>query len=194
MIFKYFLKSILSNRSLWGWGVIFMLFWLMLGVFVFSSSVPVTAALSYVSSYYGIISLFSFSTIAISISYTLYYGSSSLAYSFRYTKLTASTYFLSLLGASSIMAIVMSTIMLAATSGLSSWKFGANLFPYQPLAALAISAIAGAFMMVLAMGLVLIVINYAGLKNITFIGFVPLVLSYVFGFGQLYTKIPEALE
>jgi|SRR5579884_554246 hypothetical protein len=196
MIFKYLLKSIIRNRSLWGWGVVFMFFWLLLGVFVFSTSVPkqAVAALSYASSYYGTITLFSFSTIAISISYTLYYGSSALAYCFRYTKLTPSGYFLSLLGAASVMATIMSAIMLSATYALFSWKFGVNLYPYQPLASLALSAISGAFMMVLAMALVLVVINYAGVKNITFVGFIPLVMSYIFGFGQLYTTIPEYIE
>jgi len=196
MIIKYLLKSIITNRSLWGWGVIFMLFWLLLGVFVFSTSVPkqMIAILSYASSYYGTITLFSFSTIAISISYTLYYGSSALAYSFRYTRLTPLAYFLSLLGAASVMATIMSAIMLSATYALFSWKFNFNLFPHQPLASLAISAMSGAFMMVLAMALVLAVINYAGVKNITFVGFIPLMLSYIFGFGQLYITLPEYLE
>src|SRR5579875_3095496 len=104
-------------------------------------------------------------------------------------------YFLySLLGAASVMATIMSAIMLSATYALFSWKFGVNLYPYQPLASLALSAISGAFMMVLAMALVLVVINYAGVKNITFVGFIPLVMSYIFGFGQLYTTIPEYIE
>src|SRR5579875_2834617 len=148
MIFKYLLKSIIRNRSLWGWGVVFMFFWLLLGVFVFCTSVPKQAVAA------------------------LYYGSSALAYCFRYTRLTPSGYFLSLLGAASVMATIMSAIMLSATYALFSWKFGVNLYPYQPLASLALSAISGAFMMVLAMALVLVVINYAGVKNITFVGFI----------------------
>ncbi|MEM0118171.1 MAG: hypothetical protein QXV32_06970 [Conexivisphaerales archaeon] len=196
MIFKYFLKAIVTNRNLWGWGVLFMAFWLVLGAFVFSTNMPAQKEieLTYTSSYYGIIALYSFASIAISVSYTVYYGSSSLAYSFRYTKLKPLGYFSSLLAAASVMAIVISTIMLLATYSLFSYRFGINLQPAQPLAALALSALAGAFMMVLAMLLVLIVVNYAGVKNINFISFVPLILSYIFGFGQLYANLPVAAE
>ncbi|MEM3803379.1 MAG: hypothetical protein QXX17_03115, partial [Conexivisphaerales archaeon] len=84
--------------------------------------------------------------------------------------------------------------MLLAAYSLFSYRFGINLQPAQPLAALALSALAGAFMMVLAMLLVLIVVNYAGVKNINFISFVPLILSYIFGFGQLYANLPVAAE
>lgn len=196
MILKYFLKSIIRNRSLWGWGVLFMVFWLALGAFLFSSDLPndKTAILYYTSSYYGIVALFSFSSLAITISYTVYYGSSSLAYSFRYTRLTPMSYFSSLLAASSVMEALIGLIMLAATYSLFSWKFGVNLTPFNPVACLAISALSGAFMMVLGMSLVLSVVNYFGVRNISFVGFIPLLLSYLFGFGQLYASIPDWVE
>ncbi len=130
MMFRYMLKSILLNKSLWGWGVAFMLFWLVMGAFVFSSSVPAQMALSYTSSYYGVISLYSFSAIAITISYTLFYGSYALAYSFKYTKLSPFGYFTSLLVASSVMATIMGAIMLFSTYALFSWKFGLSLLPH----------------------------------------------------------------
>ena len=196
MILRYLLKGLMRNRSLWGWGVLFMLLWLLLGAFVFSTGVPHVerAMLAYTSSWYGIIALYSFASIAITISYTIYYGSSSLAYSFRYTRLRPSSYFLSLLAASSVMALVMSAIMLAATYGSFSYRFHTSLQPSQPLAALASSALAGAFMMVLAVALVLVVVNYAGLRNINFVSFVPMVLAYVFGFGQLFVNLPAVAE
>lgn len=197
MMFSYFLKSIVSNKSLWGWGVLFMVFWLVLGAFVFANGSLLNserAALAYTSSYYGEISLFSFSSLAITISYTIYYGSSSLAYGFRYTRLSPSKYFFSLMGASSVMASIMSVMMMIITYMMFSERLGYNLFPSDLPGTIAISALSGAFMMVLAILLVLLVVNYIGLRNIGFVGFVPLVLSYILGFGQLYANLPTWLE
>ena len=50
-LIKYYIKGMLSNRNLWFWGVAFMLFWLVLGGFVFSRGIPSTpgALLAYVA-------------------------------------------------------------------------------------------------------------------------------------------------
>ena len=196
MILKYFIKSIMSNKALWAWGVFFMLFWLAMGAFVFSSNIPDSraSALAYASSWFGWANIISFSSLAITISYTIYFGSSSLSYSFRYTKLRPSTYFLSLLAASSAMGVVMSSILLASTYALFSYRFRINLQPGQPLAAFALAALSGAFMTVLAVALVLAAVNYMGVKNINFISYLPLLLAYAFGFGQLFIKIPAAVQ
>jgi hypothetical protein len=45
----------------------------------------------------------------------------------------------------------------------------------------------------LGTALVLVVVNYLGLRSLGFIEFVPLVLSYIFGFAQLYVALPAAV-
>jgi hypothetical protein len=45
----------------------------------------------------------------------------------------------------------------------------------------------------LGTALVLVVVNYIGLRSMSFIEFVPLILSYIFGFAQLYVALPSAV-
>jgi hypothetical protein len=191
-LLKHYTKGILSNKNLWFWGVAFMVFWLVMGAYVFTQGVPDarSAASSYTSSWYAIIALYSLSSLAISIAYSIYYSSSSLAYGFRYTKLTPISYEGTLIGSSSILGILLSGIMLVATYAMFSAKFGLNLLPSDPFAAIAISALAGVFMMTFAMLLVLIVVNYAGLQSISLVTFVPLLLAFGLGYTQLLTKLP----
>src|ERR1700730_12716635 len=106
-LIKYYIKGMLSNRNLWFWGVAFMLFWLVLGGFVFSRGIPSTpgALLAYTASWYGIIVTFSLSSLAISIAYTIYYASCSLVYAFKYTRLTPMSYVTTLIGSSSVLRL-----------------------------------------------------------------------------------------
>jgi hypothetical protein len=194
VLFKNYTKGILTNRNLWFWGVAFMLFWLVLGAYEFSQGIETRASiLAFTSSWYGIIALYSLSSLAISIAYTIYYASSALAYGFRYTKLTPFSYMGSLVGSSSILGIALSAIILLATFGLYSSHFGTTLPPSDPVFAVVVSALGGIFMMSLAMLLVLIVVNYIGLRSINLVTFVPLLLAFGFGYSQLLTAMPAAL-
>ena len=84
-LIKFYTKGILSNKNLWFWGVAFMIFWLFLYAFSFAAGVPDTrsALLQFSGISYGSIALFSLSSLAISIAYSISYASASLAYSFR---------------------------------------------------------------------------------------------------------------
>ena len=192
MLFGYYLKGILSNRNLWFWGVAFMLFWLFLYAFTFSQGVLQTqvALLQFSAISYGSIALFSLSSLAISIAYTIYYASSALVYGFRYTKLTPISYVGTLLGSSSVLGIFLSVIMLVCTFGIFSAKFGFNLLPVNAVAAVGVSALAGIFMMTFSMFLVLLVVNYMGLQNIDLVTFVPLILAFGLGLSTISTSLP----
>jgi hypothetical protein len=195
-LFMHFSKALLRNKSLWGWGVLFMFFWLFLGAFVESNSLPKNALLTLspsTSSWYSVISMFSLSTLGISISFSLIYATHSLAYSFRYTKLRPMTYLTNLGAASGIVGVTLGVIMLLSTYALFSYKFGVNLAPANPVLAVIVAAVTGVFMYALGMFLVLLLINFLGLKNESFVSFVPLILAYGFGFTQLYAKLPASL-
>jgi hypothetical protein len=194
-LITYYTKGILTNRNLWFWGVAFMIFWLVLGAYSFAQGLPRQSNIlvPYTASWYGTIALYSLSSLAISIAYSIYYASSSLAYSFRYTKLSPLSYAGTLVGSSSVLGAILSVIMLVSTYGLFSTRFGLRLTPSNPIEAILISALAGIFMMTLAMFLVLIAVNYVGLQNINLVTFVPLILAYGFGFSQLTTPLPPAL-
>lgn len=195
MLLTYYTKGILSNRNLWFWGVAFMIFWLFLYAFSFAQGVPDTqvALLQFSAVSYGSIALFSLSSLAIAVAYTIYYSSSALAYGFRYTRLTPMSYVGTLIGSSSALGIILSVIMLICTFGIFSAKFGFNLSPVDAAGAIGVSALAGIFMMTFAMFLVLLVVNYMGLQNINLVEFVPLILAFGFGLSTISTALPTGI-
>jgi hypothetical protein len=193
---KYYVKALITNKNLLFWGIAFMLFYAILGAYGFSSSLPLAdqgVVLGYTSVWYALLVQFSLSSMAVSIAFAVIYASSSLAYSFRYTKLTPTSYISTLVGSSSVLGIVLSVIMLASTVFLYSSRFGYLLTPSNPIAALAVSALGGVFVMVLSMFLALIVVNYLGLRSSSFINFVPLMLAFGLGFTQYSVTLPIAI-
>ena len=86
-----------------------MIFWIVLGAYSFAQGIPNTkdAVDDYTSSWYSTVALYSLSSLAISIVYSIYYASSSLAYCFRYTKLTPLSYVGTLVGSSSVLEMLL---------------------------------------------------------------------------------------
>lgn len=185
-------RAVLSNPALWFWGVVFMAFWFVLGAYVFSGGLAPgrSAEVAYTSAWFAVIALFSLTTLAMSVASSITYGTSALAYGFRYTRLTPARYAFALIVAAAAMAVVLSFVMAAVVSGLFSAHFGRTILPANLLAVVGVAVISGAFMMGLATTLVLVVINHFGLRNMNFIEFFPLILSYIFGFTQLFLSVP----
>ncbi len=188
-------KAMLTNRTLWFWAVVFMGFWLAIGAFVESQGLSLVGASlrNYATSWYAVIVLFSLSMLAISIANSMTYGSGALAYSFRFTRLTPESYFGSVVGGSAVLGIVLSFVLIGATTAMFAIRFGSVLLPADVPALLGISLLGGVFYMALSMTLILVVINYLGLKSASFIGFVPLLFSYALGIAQAYVRLPDWL-
>lgn len=195
MLLAHYTKSLLRNKNLWGWGVLLMLFYLVLGAFVMSSNIPknTETAMPYTASWYATTNLFTLASMAISIAYSIIYGTNALAYSFRYTRLTPASYLANLVASSMIVGATLSAIILGATYAIFYARFGPEVAPSNPALALGYAALSGLFMYVFATLLVLVLINHLGLKNQSFVSFVPLILSYLFGFMALYTSLPKTL-
>ncbi len=185
-------RAVLTNGTLWFWGVIFCAFWFVLGAYVFSGGLADTHAseAAYTAAWFAVITLFSLTTLSMSIAGSITYGTSSLAYSFRYTRLTPRGYSVALVVAAMTMGVILTTLMIVVVSWLFSAHFGTLILPRNPLLIVGVAALAGAFMMGLAVCLVLLVVNYLGLRNMSFVGFVPLILAYIFGFAQLFLHLP----
>ena len=186
-------RAVLTNGNLWFWGVVFMAFWFVLGAYVFSGGLPPgrPAAVAYTSAWYAIIALFSLTTLSMGIATSISYGTSALAFGFRYTRLTPTRYALSLIVAAAAMGTLLGFVMAAIVSGLFSAHFGTLILPANLPGIVGVSVLSGAFMMGLATILVLVVVNHLGLRSMSFVEFLPLILSYIFGFGQLFLALPE---
>jgi len=185
-------RAVLRNPNLLFWGVAFMGFWFVLGAYIFSVGLPATRSseLAYTSAWYAIMALFSLTVLAMGIATSMTYGTSALAFGFRYTRLTPMNYALSLMAAAAAVGLLFSFVMAALVSGLYSARFGIAILPANLPALVAVSVLSGAFMMGLGTTLVILVVNYLGLRSMSFVEFVPLVLSYIFGFAQLYVSLP----
>jgi hypothetical protein len=194
-LLPYYIKGIVSNQRLWIAGVGQMVGWLFLVAYVFGakSSGTESALLSGISVWYGYITLASFAVLAMTIVATISYASYSLAYSFRYTKLSPLSYILNLLGSSSVVGIILSAIMLVITFGLFSERFGMSLPPSNVGVAIGVSALAGVFEFALGAAIVLIVVNYLGMQSQGFTNFLPVMLSVFLGLSQAFAALPKLL-
>lgn len=192
-LWRPYTKAMLANGSLWFWAFAFMAFWLAVGAFVESAEVGPghSAVVAYTTSWYAVIVLLSLSMLAVAIANSLTYGSSALAYAFRFSRLTPEGYFGSIVGGSAVMGAVLSFVLIGATAGMFGGRFRLLLLPADPAGLLAVSLLGGVFFMALAVTMILVVINYLGLKSTNFTGFLPLVLSITLGNAQIYLALPS---
>jgi len=194
-VLRGYTKAMLTNRTIWSWGVGFMLFWLVVGAFIESQGQDLSGSgvVVYTAAWYVVIVLFSLSMFAVAVANSFTYGSAALAYSFRFSKLSPAGFFGSVVGGSAVMGTVLSFVMLGSTVGIFGLRFDYRFVPANVPALVGISVGAGVFYMALATVLMLVVINYLGLKSSAFVGFAPLLLSYAFGLAQVYAQLPAWL-
>ncbi len=192
-LWRPYAKAMLTNLSLWFWAVAFMAFWLAIGAFLESSGVgPARAAIvAYTSSWYAVIVLIALSLLAAAIAGSFAYGSASLAFAFRFTRLTPRGYLESILVGSAVLGLVLNVALIGATVGMFGVRFSTELLPSDGLALVGISMVGGAFFMALSATLALLAINYLGLRSSSYVGYVPLLLSFVLGNAQTDVALPR---
>ncbi len=194
MIARYFFSSLLRDKSLWGWGIGFMFFWLYMGAFVFNSySGTEEEWLFTASGWFSIIGLIAASIVATTISYSIYYSTSSLVYVFKYTNFSPRSYVLNLVGGSSLVSAVIGTIIILFTAVLFSIRSGFAVVPMMPVQAVFLFILTGIFMFLFSLIMVILVNNYLGMKNRSFVNLLPQLLSYIFGFSEFGTPLPMSV-
>ncbi len=192
MIARYFIKSLLLNKSLLGWGIGFMAFWIFMGAFVFGFNTDSrSGALAYTSIWFSLIGLISGSVVATSIAHSVYYANSSLSYAFRYTKLKPISYISEMMISASLVTALIGGVVILLSAGMFSAKAGYFLLPTYPEISLVVLLTAGIFIFLLSCVLVLFANNSLGLKSISFIALLPQLLSYLFGFSELGVPLPS---
>ncbi|MEM0159135.1 MAG: hypothetical protein QW812_06460 [Thermoplasmataceae archaeon] len=168
-----------------------MAFWLFMGAYVFNfNPTGKSMAMGYTAVWFSLIGLISASIVASSVSYSVYYGSSSLAYAFRYTKLKPASYVLDLLGGTSIVVAILGTVLLLCAMVVFSMKSKYSIYPAMPLQSILVFFLAGMFMFLVSVVFVILINNYVGLRNVTFVAYVPQILSYIFGFSEFGVPLP----
>lgn len=196
MIASYYLKALAANRYVWGWGVGFMAFFLVLGAFGFSQGVgsgPSTI-LWFTASWFGLTTLFAFGAASVTVSYTIFYASSSLAYAFRFTRLRPASFVLGLLVGVVAVGLVQTGAMLLVSALLFSAHFHQWVLPVNPVGAIAVAIPSAMFIGVFSLLTVLIALNYVSARSINAIVWVPYMLTFSLGFAQLFGTLPAWFE
>ncbi len=194
MIEKYYFKALAFNKSLWGWGVGFMMFWIVMGAYVFNSPGSFSStgsAMEYSAGWIAFINLLSSTTVSISVANSVYYANASLVYTSKFTKLKPTKYMVDLITPTIVVNLVIGSIVLLLSSELFSLRAGFSIYPQQILLFLGLLLITGLFMFLVGVSLVLLANNYLGLKNISFIIAIPQMLAYAFGLTTLNLGLPN---
>lgn len=193
----YLTKRLLTNSSLIGWGLLFIIFWAVIGAFVESHGIPSNLPVDayYTSSWYGILVLLSFSSIGVSLSFSISYHTGSIPYLIRYSKMKAYDYISGITIAGLVTSLVYSLILLAVVDLFFSQHFGIQMTPANIPLIIISSILAGFFFVSFSLFLELIVIKYLGFNPATrqAVDFIPLILGYLFGFSALYLNLDNLI-
>ena len=187
---KYYIKSELRSRYLWGWSIGFMVFWLVLGALTISDTTmaaPTIIKKAYVAGWYATVTIVGLGSAAVGLSYEFIYSSISARYLTKYSSLTPQKLYGGLLTGFIIVCSVISALLLLVTDAIFSWKLGLNATP---------SNIAGVFIATIATGIMLysfsataifLSITLRKAKATYFAAYLPLMLAL--GLGLLQVNI-----
>jgi len=187
MLLLYTIKAILTNPQLLGWGILFDLFWGVMGAYVIAphvfSDVPPsekpTAYLQYTSIWYADLVIMSLSAIAVSITMMLYYQTGTLPYLIRYSKLKTSTYFISMYSGSLIASLILELLITITTVLMFSNSIGVAVTP-SSIGIIMLTIILGSiFFISFSTFLNLIVIEFHAYRLQNFFNFLPLMLGFL---------------
>ncbi len=193
MFFRYTLKSLFRNKTIWFWGIIYVVIWLLMGVFLWSSSIDIKYIKEYAGIWFAVDSIFSISAIAVSLSYGIYFASTSLAYLFRNSSLKPKKFYFDNLISVGIFFIIIGTFLELRETILFKIKYGIIIFPSNFPLSILLFFVSGLIFYSFSIILVILINNYVGLKNISFVSFIPMILGMVLGYSALYVKIPDSL-
>ncbi|ARM75360.1 hypothetical protein [Acidianus manzaensis] len=189
---SYIIKSILKNPNLIGWGVLFILFWGVIGAYVSTpgemntlpeslSIVKSSVYTDIVSAWYAVLMILFLSAIGVSLTFLVYFQSGALPYLFKYSKLTPSKYLMSMFSGGTIAGIVLSLILTYAISGMFSTNgVGYTVMPTKPYVVFPVVILSFLFLISLSFFLVLISMKFGGVKYQQLVNYIPLILGFIF--------------
>lgn len=191
MIFRYMIKSLFKNRMIWFWGIFYVSFWLILGVFVWSNGMEINYLKDYAATWYAFDSIISISSISVSLSYSIYFSSTSLSYLFKNSRLSSYEYYIESIISIAIFFIIVGILLGLIEILLFKIKFNIWIIPSNIPFLIILLFISGLIFYSFSIVMVILINNYAGLKNINFVSFVPMLLGWLFGYSVIFFKMPN---
>lgn len=196
MIAKYYFRALVSNKYLWFWGVFFSFMWAVLGAFVIDRSLLTsTNAIGVTAAWYSIITLISFSSIAVTLVMSLGWSANALVFSFKFSKLSRTKYLLDLIIAWIPIAIFLAIFSILFTGAIFYLASGVNVFPgyISFIETFLLDSLVGIFFMLLAILLISLVLSYLNLKFVTFLSFIPMLLVFALSYQMITGSVPKLM-
>ncbi|MFZ8792215.1 MAG: hypothetical protein ACO2OS_08150 [Thermosphaera aggregans] len=154
-VYRFYVRSILSDGYMWFWAVAFMAFWLFMGAYVYGAGTTIEEfskqfpegtpgtiineawskfTLHYTAGWYGSIALFSMSSVTIGLVYYIFYSTIPIRYLTKYSKATTAKFYTGFTLAAITGVVVCTIVLLVTTILLYSYRFyGAELKDYHGL-------------------------------------------------------------
>ncbi len=193
LFLKYYLKSELRSKYLWGWSIAFMVFWLILGVAAISQKAAffstLEAKLSYAASWYSTVVIVGLGSAAVGLSYEFVYSSIAARYLTKYSRLTSSKLYAGLLVGFIIVCIIVAAILFTITYLLYSWRLGANLLPANPPGLIAATIATGIMLYTFAATIMYAMIALRKTGMMYFAAYLPMILALGLGITQVYVNL-----
>jgi hypothetical protein len=170
-----------------------MIFWEIIGAFIESATIPKQAPSYYIASWGGILILMAASSLATGSTIMLSYQTGGLSHLFRFSKLTPKYYLGSIYAGITISTLFIILIIIGTSYLFFGSKFSyAVAFPKNIGVIFITSILTGLFYTALSVNLSVISLKITR-KLTTAIGFLPLMLSYLFGFAYLYLNLKQVV-
>lgn len=187
-LMRYMFRALFLHPSVIGWSILFTLFWLTMGAYIFSATASEAAAPTYTASWFATCVVISISSFAVSVGFTLHYQTGGLSHLFRYSKLTPRYYLVSAYVSSLVCSFLLGLVLMVCSIGMFSHRFGLELLPKDVVTVFSAITMAAVFFTSLS-----IVLNAVALKVTrkvrAAIFFAPFLVSYVSAMAYIYLKM-----
>ena len=200
-LFLYTIKQILMHPGVIGWGILFILFWGVIGAYIggpqlvnqllsspslkdapatVQQSVEHMVYLQYTSGWYANLVIMSLSAIATGVASVLYYQTGTLPYLIRYSKLKTSTYFISTYSGNLIASLVLEALLTAVTVYMfSNNSVGITATPSKIKIIIPTILLGSIFFVSFSTLLDLIIIKLHAYKFQNLFNYIPLILGFL---------------
>jgi len=173
-------KHLLTNPYLIFWSILFIEFWVFMWAYVFGAYIPPIeeAVRLYMASAYGNLLMLSLSGAAVTIASTLLYGSKSIRYVTKYTRLSPARFLIENFASALIVLLTISSVMFLSVIGVFHAKFGFTILPANAVGLVFSIFLGAVFIYALAFFLNSIVVVLRSPKSSSFIFFLPLIFAF----------------
>ncbi|QXJ29093.1 hypothetical protein J5U23_01962 [Saccharolobus shibatae B12] len=202
-LFTYIVKRTLLNPNLIGWGILYIVFWGIIGAYImapgFLKEIPFTNEKiiyqNYVAVWYSDLVILSLSALAVSIAFILFYQTGTLPYLLRYSKLKASTYVLSIYLGFLVVGLIIELLMTAVIPFMfSNNGTGIITYPSEIPTLIPILILGSLFFISFSTFLAIITIKFKGMRMQNLISFIPLILGFIFYSLFTFSEYPNILD